>query len=214
MHFRQKLAHNLTRAISHAILDLYALMLKKLAIVSVWFALTPVLIIVLLASVTIRDSKVKAQNSLEGLKITEPSVNNNIEGQVLGIKIDDSRPYIVAKFLKGTPLESYSEEIVKASDKYGIDYRLIPAIAMKESGGGAAVDEASHNAWGFENGKTYFSSWDNAINTVAMTLKLRYIDKGLTSPEQIMTVYAPPALEAGGGWAKDVNLFFSQMETL
>ena len=68
----------MTRAISHAILDLYALMLKKLAIVSVWFALTPVLIIVLLASVTIRDSKVKAQNSLEGLKITEPSVNNNI----------------------------------------------------------------------------------------------------------------------------------------
>ena len=85
---------------------------------------------------------------------------------------------------------------------------------MKESGGGTTVDEASHNAWGFENGRTYFDSWDTAIPIVAKTLKERYVDKGLISPEQIMAVYAPPAILNGGGWAKDINLFFSQMETL
>lgn len=189
-------------------------MLKKLAIVLTWFVFTPAMIILLSASLTIHNSKVKTLDTLQALKITEPAIDNNIEGQVLGTIIEDPRPFIVARFLQGTPLEPYSASIVQASDQYDIDYRLIPAIAMKESGGGATVDEASHNAWGFENGRTYFDSWDTAIPIVAKTLKERYVDKGLISPEQIMTVYAPPAILNGGGWAKDINLFFSQMETL
>lgn len=205
---------HLTGKFTHAILELQALMLKKLAVVSIWLAFTPVLIILLSASLTIHNSKVKTLDTLQALKITEPASNNNIEGQVLGTKIEDPRPYIVARFLQETPLEQYSNLIVEVSDQYDIDYRLIPAIAMKESGGGVAIDLASHNAWGFENGRTYFDSWDTAIRAVAKTLRTRYVDKGLTSPEQIMTVYAPPAILNGGGWAKDINLFFSQMETL
>ena len=210
----RRLVRHLTLAFTHAILDLQALMLKKLVITSIWLAFTPALIILLSASLTIHNSKVKTLDTTQALKITEPATGNNIEGQVLGTKIEDPRPFIVARFLKGTPLEPYSDSIVKVSDEYGIDYRLIPAIAMKESGAGAAVDEASHNAWGFENGKTYFDSWEAAIPIVAKTLKTRYVDKGLISPEQIMPVYAPPALASGGGWAKDINFFFSQMETL
>ncbi|KKP93653.1 MAG: hypothetical protein UR98_C0003G0023 [Parcubacteria group bacterium GW2011_GWA1_36_12] len=85
---------------------------------------------------------------------------------------------------------------------------------MKESGGGTASSQVTHNAWGWENGRTNFSSWEYAIETVGRTLKNNYITKGLITPEQIMTVYAPPQIYTGGKWAEDINSFFSQMETL
>ena len=205
---------HLTRQFTHAILDLYFFMLKKLAVTSIWLALTPALIILLSATLVLHQAKLNYTNNIQALQINQPASANSIEGQVLGTKIEDPRPFIIAKFLKGTPLAAYSDLIVEVSDQYSIDYRLIPAIAMKESGAGNAVSEASHNAWGFENGKTNFDSWETAIPIVAKTLKTRYIDKGLTTPEEIMPIYAPPAVEAGGAWARDINFFFSQMETL
>jgi hypothetical protein len=188
-------------------------MLKKFALVSSWFLVTPILIISLLVMVN-------SLNNSSYLSEIGPSVTaagtqeNTVEGQVLSVKIEDMRPYYVSNFLKGRKLEPYSQLMVETADKYSLDYRLIPAIAMKESGGGNTIDEETHNAWGWENGKTNFSSWEQAINTVAKTLKENYIDKGLITPEQIMAVYAPPQLETGGKWAKDINYFYSQMENL
>ena len=104
--------------------------------------------------------------------------------------------------------------MVEVADKYDIDYRLIPAIAMKESGAGTAIPESSYNAWGFENGRTRFTSWETAIETVGKTLNKRYITKGMSTPDEIMPVYAPPQMETGGKWAKDINYFYTQMETL
>lgn len=190
-------------------------MLKKLALVSSWLIVTPFVVIIFSTLATIDKNKIASlavsNSSDQSLYV---SAENNIDGQVLGTKIDDVRPYLVSKFLAGTPLEPHSEYMVEVADKYGIDYRLIPAIAMKESGGGAAIDPASHNAWGWENGRTYFPSWEYAINTVGKTLKERYIAIGLVTPEQIMAKYAPPQLETGGKWAKDVNLFFAKIEEL
>jgi hypothetical protein len=137
----------------------------------------------------------------------------NPNSQVLGIQIVDFRPFRVAKFLKGTPLEPYSDLIVLISDKYEIDYRLIPAIAMKETGAGRVAPEDSFNAWGFENGRTRFQSWEQAIESVAKTLKTRYIAKGMDTPDKMMPVYAPPAMETGGGWAKVINNYLAQMES-
>ena|SRR3989338_5344414 len=207
-------ARNLTRPFTHAILNLYHLMLKKLAVLSIWFILTPP--IILLSAFIITQPKVTAsdQSSFQAVEITPSSFENTIDGQVLGVEIEDTRPLIVSNFLKGTPLESYSQQIVETSDKYNIDYRLIPAIAMKESQGGLAIDQSTHNAWGFENGKTVFTSWDTAIESVGKTLKTKYVERGLTTPEEIMTIYAPPQLLTGGKWARDINFFFSQMETL
>lgn len=137
----------------------------------------------------------------------------NSDSQVLGIQIVDFRPLRVAKFLKGTPLEKYSEQIVAISDKYEIDYRLIPAIAMKETGAGRVAPEDSFNAWGFENGRTQFESWEQALESVAKTLKTRYVAKGMDTPDKMMPVYAPPAVENGGGWAKAINNYLAQMES-
>src|SRR3989344_2152696 len=188
-------------------------MFKKLGLVFVWFLLTPAL---LLGSAIYfkQQSDIDKFLSTSVPTALEANSQNNLEGQVLGVQIIDSRPYIVSNFLKKTVLEPYSTAMVETADKYDIDWKLIPAIAMKESTGGNAAPKNSFNAWGFENGKTQFTSWETAIDSVAKTLKTRYIDRGMTTPEEIMAVYAPPQLFNGGKWAKDINYFFSKMESL
>lgn len=187
-------------------------MIRRLALCSAWFFLTPISLIVagfLLYQYT------QITNIARFTPTQTASYDKNqINGQVLGIKIDDMRPYHVANFLKNTRLEPYAHYMVQVSDKYEIDYRLIPAIAMKESGGGNKVKGESHNAWGWENGRTYFDSWEQAIETVGKTLKTKYVDKGLTTPEEIMPVYAPPQIYTGGKWARDIRYFFSKLENL
>lgn len=205
---------NLTSKTLNALFEVYNHMIRRLAIASLWIVLTPSLLLTFAVILTSPKEVVTMPQVSIPIDTNSTSDQNAIEATVIAAQIDDPRPIIVERFLKGTPLEPYSDYIVDVSDKYAIDYRLIPAIAMKESGGGAAVDPASHNAWGFENGRTYFPSWEYAIDRVASTLKNGYISKGLTTPEQIMAKYAPPQLETGGKWAKDINLFYTQMETL
>jgi hypothetical protein len=189
-------------------------MFKKLALIFIWFLATPSLLVISTVALSKYSQNPRYPPALSLLPDTEIGTQNGQEGQVLGTKITDMRPYQVANLLKNTQLEPYSLLIVGISDKYGIDYRLIPAIAMKESGGGNKARPGSHNAWGFENGRTNFDSWEAAIETVGKTLKERYVAKGLVTPEQIMPVYAPPQIASGGKWAKDVNYFFSKIESL
>src|SRR3989344_4108224 len=47
----------------------------------------------------------------------------------------------------GSPLYDNAETIVTASDKYQLDYRLIPAIAMQESTLCKFIPKDSHNCW-------------------------------------------------------------------
>jgi len=189
-------------------------MLKRLGLVFLWFLAAPVTIATLVISLQSQEAGKKASTS-QPIKVTNDIIGlNTIEGQVLSVKIEDIRPYIVEDFLKNTPLENHSGFLVKTADKYNIDYRLIPAIAMKETGGGNASPSGSYNAWGFGNGSTQFTSWEDAIESVAKTLKEKYIDRGMATPEEIMPVYAPPQMYTGGKWAKDINFFFSQMESL
>ncbi|HSX19215.1 MAG TPA: hypothetical protein VLE91_03715 [Candidatus Saccharimonadales bacterium] len=188
-------------------------MFKKIAIISSWFLITPIAFVLLL--VLIFQTKKIDYLATVGPQVTSQTyADNKLDGNVLGVQISDMRPFYVDHFLRGTKLQPYSDYMVETADKYSIDYRLIPAIAMKESTGGNAVPEASHNAWGFENGSTQWDSWNVAIDQVGKTLKTRYIDKGMTTPDEIMAVYAPPQLETGGKWAKDVNSFFEKLNSL
>src|SRR3989337_4435265 len=187
-------------------------MLKRLGLVVLWFPAAPVTITALAIPLQNQEAGKKASISQPIVVSEDTASPNTIEGQVLSVKIEDMRPYIVENSLKNTALESHSAFMVKTADKYNIDYRLIPAIAMKETGGGNASPSGSYNAWGFGNGSTQFTSWDGAIESVAKTLKEKYIDRGMATPEEIMPVYAPPQIYTGGKWAKDINFFFSQME--
>lgn len=130
------------------------------------------------------------------------------------IGTDDARPVIITQYLEAhnSPMAPYAEFLFEMSEKYGLDYRLMVAIAQCESNLCKKSPPESYNCWGFENGSTKFLSWEQAIEQVAKTLKERYIDQGLTTPEEIMPKYAPPSVEKGGPWAKCVNQFLEELE--
>lgn len=188
-------------------------MFSKFALVLSWFIFAPFAIILSLIFLH-QDNKIVNLSEKIATNTYIAETDSHIDGEILGIEIKDTRPYIITNLLKGRVLEPYAGYMVEIADKYGIDFRLIPAIAMKESSGGDKAPPGTYNAWGFENGRTVFHSWDQAIDNVGKTLKERYIARGLITPEQIMAVYAPPQLETGGKWARDINYFFSQMESL
>ena len=110
-----------------------------------------------------------------------------------------------------SPLEPHAQDIVNAAEEYGLDHRLIPAIAMQESGLCKTIPDNSYNCWGFGiyGGKvTRFSDYKEGIYTVTKALAVRYKDQGLVTPEQIMTMYTP---NSNGSWAKSVNHFMDQL---
>lgn len=137
-------------------------------------------------------------------------------GQVLGtFETDDARPIIIGKYLEKyqSPMAPYADLIVETSDKYGLDWRLLVAIAQQESNLGKKAPSNSYNAWGWgvhSRGTLRFSSWEQGIETVAKGIKEKYIDKGYTTPEEIMSKYTPLS---SGSWAFGVNQFIQELET-
>lgn len=131
--------------------------------------------------------------------------------------LSDPRQLIVKNYLHlySSPLEPYAQYLVDTADKYGLDYRLLPAIAQQESNLCKKIPEQSHNCWGFGiygDNVVRFSSYTRAIDTVAKTLKYQYIDRGLDTPEEIMAKYTPPSAALGGPWAKAVTRFLTDLE--
>ncbi len=145
--------------------------------------------------------------SFAALPATENLVTDQISSR-------DSRVENLKAFLAKykSPLEPFSNHIVESSEKYGLDSRLLPAIAMQESNLCKKAPKNTYNCWGFGiYGKkvTSFSGYEEAIETVSKTLAKNYKDIGLVTPEQIMTKYTP---SNNGDWAFSVNHFMDQLQ--
>jgi hypothetical protein len=82
----------------------------------------------------------------------------------------DLREAILRKFLrdKHCPDQEFSEVFVAEADAHGLDWRLLPSLAMIETGGGRTL--RGNNLFGWANGKYTFNSIGEAIHTVASTL--------------------------------------------
>lgn len=125
----------------------------------------------------------------------------------------DVRHMVLKKFFSEykSPLESYVDEIIYESDLYGLDYALIPAIAMQESGGCKVIPINSYNCWGFGiygNKKVIFSSFDEAVGKVAKTIKEAYIKRGLTNATLLEDRWTP---SSRGQWSYSVNYFIGKI---
>lgn len=81
---------------------------------------------------------------------------------------EDHRVAAIRGLLAGRPLEPHAERMVATADAYGLDWRLIPAISFVESGGGANACGA--NAWGWDNCRSTFSSFEEGIERVGALL--------------------------------------------
>jgi len=122
----------------------------------------------------------------------------------------DKRVIKLEKFLESydSPLAEYAEVLVKTADKYGLDWRLVPAITGVESTFGKQIPAGSYNAYGWANGAFYFESWEQSIDLVSQALKEKYIDRGLDTPYKMGPVYAPPSKT----WAYKVDNFINKLE--
>lgn len=201
---------------------LYAIM-KLLILLPVWMVTSTLLLIAsfyLLASSSKHPIKlptfevVNAEesldlNALNAILSTTPTPSvpintTELDSRVLGLQV----------FLKeyNSPLSDYSHVLVREADNWGLDYTLIPAIAMQESGGCNKMPKNSYNCWGYAtstpNSRFRFSSYPEAIQKIAKTLKESYINKGyddLYSLEKKWTSYE------NRNWSHAVYFFMSKI---
>ena len=122
----------------------------------------------------------------------------------------DKRIIKLEKFLESydSPLAEYADKFVESADKYGLDWKLVPAITGVESTFGKQIPAGSFNAYGWANGAFYFESWEQSIDLVSKTLKEKYIKRGLDTPYKMGPVYAPPSKT----WAYKVVSFMNKLD--
>lgn len=114
-----------------------------------------------------------------------------------------------------SPLYPYARLIVEQAEQQGIDYRLIPAIAMNESTLCKNIHETSYNCWGwgiYGDMVTRFDSYEDAIRTITRGIRTQYYDKGMSSPSAIMKAYTPNS--PNGVWATKIEWVYRQIDKL
>ncbi|MEK7569634.1 MAG: hypothetical protein AAB500_01970 [Patescibacteria group bacterium] len=103
--------------------------------------------------------------------------------------------------VRSMPLAGLGMKMVLEAERNDLDWRLIPAIAIRESTGGKyECKKVENNPFGWNSCKTGFDSYDHAIEIVAMNLsgsnpntRKAYAGK---STEGILKAYNPPHIVA------------------
>lgn len=188
-------------------------MKKRLLIIGTSFTLTPILIFFSIIYYSYL-SYVQNQTNLshDNSKVAYaalPANQNLLKDKVVS---RDARTEILEAFFKKYKSELYpfAQDVVSNADKFGIDYKLIPAIAMQESNLCKKAPSEWHNCWGFgiyTNKTTTFNNYSEAIAAVSKTLA-NYKSGGLVTPDQIMTKYTP---HSNGSWARGVSHFMAEL---
>lgn len=142
-----------------------------------------------------------------GLILESKKPINTISTVTSSVKVD--REVKLKKLLQRyhAPLSNQTETFIKVADKYGLDWRLLPAISGMESTFGQFLIEESYNPFGWGGGYIYFDSFEEAIETVGRELAKRF--KTHTTPEEIGPTYTPPNYK---NWINGVNFFMRQLD--
>ena len=108
----------------------------------------------------------------------------------------DLREAILRKFLKEKhcPDQEYSEVFISEADIHGLDWRLLPSLALVESGGGRTAK--GNNLFGWANGKSTFTSIGDAIHHVARALSYGQAYRGKDLNGKLMTFNHGPDYRA------------------
>ena len=128
------------------------------------------------------------------LSVTNDAVDQKLKDQVAKAKAIDA--YFEARDM---PLEGTGMKMVLEAEKNDLDWRLLPAIAVRESTGGKFdCKRVTNNPFGWGSCKIGFKSNDLAIETVARNLggnnpktAHHYDDK---TTIQILHAYNPPSI--------------------
>lgn len=122
----------------------------------------------------------------------------SVQDKAIQLEREDHAAKIDAYFAAGDmPLEGYGMKMVLEAEKHDLDWRLIPAIAVRESTGGLhACKKAAFSAFGWGSCKISFKSYDHAIEVIATNLggdnpkTARFYDN--KSVKDILETYNPP----------------------
>ena len=192
--------------------------MRKVILSTSFFIFTPILLLVSIIYYLFLSYNFSVHNGLISQSSNQkvafaalPPVENVLGDSIIS---KDARIEMIRQFFAKykSPLEPFATNIVEQADKYSLDFRLLPSIAMQESNLCKKVITDSYNCWGFGiYGKkvTRFESYPEAIETVTKTLANNYVAGGLNTPEEIMKKYTP---SNNGDWADSVNYFMSQLQ--
>jgi len=200
--------------------------MKQLLLILSWFPLTLATIFVsvdfyqhlertrnLQALVSIQTHKVLSSPTPFLAYAALPQTTKTIQ---TAIRIGDARPVTINLYLEKfhSPLSGYGQLIVDTAEKYDVDPYLFIAIAQQESNLGKKMPTNDcHNAWGYgihSKGTLCFSSWEESIETVMKGLSKKFLERGLTEPDEIMKKYTP---YSNGSWANGVEQFIGELTT-
>lgn len=127
--------------------------------------------------------------------------------------MSDKRPMSLTAFLSEyqSPLTPYAGLMVTKADQYGIDYRLLAAVAMQETTlCKKTLQQAPYNCWGFGIwGKhvTGFGSYAEAIDTISRYFGTKK-EKGIDTLDAIGKIYNPGNVN---NWKENVALVMNQL---
>lgn len=196
---------------------------KSVSLLLVFVFLTPIALVVSVFSLVFVSSRAlpvesavlaaetksthAGANIFAALPDSMPSIESSIGA-------GDARVEIIRSYLDkyNSPMVDQAEYIVKIADENELDFRLITAIAQQESNLCKRIPEGTYNCWGWgihSRGTLGFRSFEEGIKIVSEGIKREYINKGYTTPEEIMSKYTPMS---EGSWAHGVNTFLEDME--
>lgn len=127
------------------------------------------------------------------------------------VKTLDPRAVILRDYFAkyNSPLEDYAQDFIDASDKYNVDWKLVPSIAGVESTFGQQIP-GGFNDWGwgvYGTQAIYFKSQKDGIYTVTQAMRTNYLNRGLTTPYEMNSSYA-----SSGAWGGHVAFFMNDLE--
>lgn len=83
------------------------------------------------------------------------------------------------------PEPHHIADYLRAADGYGLDFRLLPAVSIRETSCGAG--EKQNNRWGYHPGRMAFPSIEAGIDFVARQLAESPLYKGKTLEGKLFT---------------------------
>lgn len=145
-------------------------------------------------------------------------ISGAVKGISTAVQTGDARPVLIAEFLEkyDSPLKPYDywgEKLTEIADKYNLDFRLLPSIAMQESNLCKVIPPGTYNCLGLgihARGTWGFPSFEANFDKAAEILRKNYLDKGYITPDEIQDKYTPGS---NGSWEFAVNHFMDKLET-
>ncbi len=87
-----------------------------------------------------------------------------------------------------SPFKHLAEDFLRAADRHELDWRLLPSIAVIETGAGRTAER--NNIFGWDSGRKTFTSVRDSIYVVASRLECSKLYRG-KNLDEVLTTYNP-----------------------